>query len=185
MQVSVFKNVKGVFIAFCILFIASNAEAQEKPAVAKSQFKINVLLPGFVYEHGLSDKNTLYSELSSGYGYTSNGFGKTWTFYPYINEQFRHYYNLEKRAEKGKITSHNSGGFVAMAAFYNFRSISTNDNFLPENASITLAPVWGFQRTYKGNFNLDMNLGVGYNFDKNDNELVPVLNFTLGWVIGK
>jgi hypothetical protein len=30
-----------------------------------------------------------------------------------------------------------------------------------------------------------LNMGVGYNFDKNDSELVPVLNFTLGWVIGK
>ena len=185
MQLSVFKNGKAVILAVFILMTISNSNAQEKPAVEKSQFKINVLLPGFVYEHGLSSKNTLYSELSSGYGYTSNSFGKTWTFYPYIIEQFRHYYNLEKRAGKGKITSHNSGGFVAMAAFYNFRSISTTDNFLPENSSITIAPVWGFQRTYKRNFNLDLNMGVGYNFKKNNSDFVPVLNFTLGWVIGK
>ncbi|TDE27564.1 hypothetical protein E0I61_14720 [Flavobacterium ranwuense] len=185
MQLSVFKNGKAAIVAVFILMTISHSNAQEKPAVEKSQFKINVLLPGFVYEHGLGDKNTLYSELSSGYGYTSNSFGKTWTFYPYINEQFRHYYNLEKRAAKGKVTSHNSGGFVAMSAFYNFRSISTNDNFLPKNSSITVAPVWGFQRTYKGNFNLDLNMGVGYNFEKNDSGLVPVLNFTLGWVIGK
>lgn len=167
-------------------FVAiSSIQAQETPSVEKNQFKINVLLPGFVYEHGLSEKNTLYSELSSGYGYTSNVFGETFTFYPYIHEQFRHYYNLEKRANKGKVTSHNSGGFVAMAAFYNFRSISTNKDFLETNSSITLAPVWGFQRTYKGNFNLDLNMGLGYNFKKNDSELVPLLNFTLGWVIGK
>ena len=185
MQLSVSKNGKAALAALFILMTISHSNAQEKPVVEKSQFKINVLLPGFVYEHGLSDKNTLYSELSSGYGYTSNSFGKTWTFYPYINEQFRHYYNLEKRAVKGKVTSHNSGGFVAMTALYNFKSIATNDNFLPENASITVSPVWGFQRTYKGNFNLDLNMGVGYNFDKNDSELVPVLNFTLGWVIGK
>jgi hypothetical protein len=185
MQLSVFKNSTAVITAVFILMTISHSNAQEKPTVQKSQFKINVLLPGFVYEHGLSDKNTLYSELSSGYGYTSNSFGNTWTFYPYINEQFRHYYNLEKRAGKGKVTSHNSGGFIAMSAFYNFRSISTNDTFLPDNASITIAPVWGFQRTYKRNFNLDLNLGIGYNFDKNDSELVPVLNFTLGWVIGK
>ncbi|MDI5951088.1 hypothetical protein [Flavobacterium yafengii] len=185
MQLSVFKNGKVALVALFILITISHTYAQEKPAVEKSQFKINVLLPGFVYEHGLSDKNTLYSELSLGYGYTSNSFGKTWTFYPYINEQFRHYYNLEKRTEKGRVTSHNSGGFVAMAALYNFKSIYTNDNFLPKNASITVAPVWGFQRTYKGNFNLDLNMGVGYNFDKNDSELAVVLNFTLGWVIGE
>jgi hypothetical protein len=45
--------------------------------------------------------------------------------------------------------------------------------------------VWGFQRTYKHKFNLDLNVGAGYGFSKNDSEFVPVLNFTLGWVIGK
>ena len=178
-------NFTAIFLCLFLFGRTFSIAAQDLPSVAKSQFKINVLLPGIVYEHGLSAKNTLYSEWSSGYGFTSNSFGRTWTFYPYINEQFRHYYNLEKRATKGKATAHNTGGFVAMSAVYNFRSISTNDVFIPANASITVAPVWGFQRTYKRNFNLDLNLGIGYNFDKNDSELVPVLNFTLGWVIGK
>lgn len=176
---------KKQLILLLSLVTITGLSAQEKPTVEKNQFKINVLLPGVVYEHGLSEKNTLYSELSSGYGYTSNNFGETFTFFPYINEQFRHYYNLEKRANKGKVTSHNSGGFIAMTAFYNFRSISTNDNFLETNSSLTIAPVWGFQRTYKGNFNLDLNMGIGYNIGKHDNDIVPVLNFTLGWVIGK
>jgi hypothetical protein len=167
------------------LLSLSSINAQERITTVKSQFKINVLFLGFVYEHGLSTKNTLYSELSSGYGYTSNGFGKTFTFYPTINEQFRHYYNLEKRAKKEKVTAHNSGGFVAVEALYNFRSISTNDNFRSANSSITIAPVWGFQRTYKGNFNLDLNMGIGYNLENNNSEIVPVLNFALGWVIGK
>jgi hypothetical protein len=37
----------------------------KKTCCRKSQFKINALLPGFVYEHGLSDKKH-YSELSFG-----------------------------------------------------------------------------------------------------------------------
>ncbi|MFV8356137.1 hypothetical protein ACNQGB_08165 [Flavobacterium sp. XS1P32] len=66
MQLSVPKNGKAAFVALFILMTMSHSNAQEKPAVEKSQFKINALLPGFVYEHGLSDKNTLYSELSLG-----------------------------------------------------------------------------------------------------------------------
>ena len=38
---------------------------------------------------------------------------------------------------------------------------------------------------YIHKFNLDLNMGAGYAFSKNDSEFVPVLNFTLGWVIGK
>jgi hypothetical protein len=168
-----------------LLLLSSFVQAQNAPSVEKNQFKINVLLPGFVYEYGINNKNTLYSELSAGFGYSSSGFGDNWNFYPYLQEQFRHYYNLEKRAAKGKVTSHNSGGFVAMAAYYNFKSITTNDSYSSSNSSVVIAPVWGFQRTYKHKFNLDLNLGAGYGFSKNDSGFAPVLNFTLGWVIGK
>lgn len=177
---------KKYFLTLLGLITILNMQAQDKPAVEKNQFKINALLPGVVFEHGFDDKNTLYSELSLGFGYRKSSFsGSAWTFYPSINEQFRHYYNLQKRASKGKVTSHNSGGFLAMAAFYNFKSISTNESVSSTNASFTIAPVWGFQRTYKGNFNLDLNMGVGYNLGKKSSDFVPVLNFTLGWVIGK
>lgn len=148
--------------------------------------KINILLPGFVYEHGFDAKNTLYSELSLGFGYRSSNFGgSSWSFYPNINEQFRHYYNLDKRASKGKRTAYNSGNFVALNAIYNFKSISSNDNFSEDTSSFTIAPVWGLQRTYGKKINLGFNAGLGYNFDKYENEFVPVINFTLGWIIGK
>lgn len=176
---------KRIILLFSLATIAT-LSAQDKPSVENKQFKINALSPGLVYEYGLSEKNTLYSELSLGFGYRYNSyFGSTWDFYPLINEQFRHYYNLEKRATKGKLTARNSGNFVAMAAFYNVKSITTNDSFSSSNSSITLAPLWGFQRTSKRNFNLDLNMGIGYNIGKYDNSFVPVFNFTLGWVIAK
>jgi len=169
----------------CLLTLSS-INAQDIPAVEKNQFKINVLAPGIVYEHGFNAKNTLYSEVSLGFGYQYSSYsGTTWNFYPLINEQFRHYYNLEKRAQKGKVTANNSGGFVAMTASYFFKSITTNDSFSSSVPSLTVGPVWGFERTYKGNFNLGLNLGIGYNMDKYDNDLTPIANFSLGWVIGK
>ncbi|MBF4470900.1 hypothetical protein [Flavobacterium sp. HJJ] len=163
-----------------------NLYSQDSPRVEKNQFKINLILPGVVYEHGFNDKNTLYSELSFGIGYSKSGFwGSTWSFYPTINEQFRHYYNLEKRAVKRKRTLGNSGNFYGLNAIYNFESINSNSDFSSSSPSFTVAPVWGFQRTYKHNFNLNLNGGVGYNIDKYNNEIVPVINFTIGWVIGK
>lgn len=170
------------------LIIFSSLYSQDSPKVKKNQFKINVLLPGVAYEHGFSNKNTLYSELSFGIGYRNNDFyGSAWSFYPNITEQFRHYYNLEKRTSKGKVTAHNSGGFVALHANYNFRPITSNDAYYSTETSFTIAPVWGFQRTYKGNFNLGLNLGAGYTINSysEDSGFVPVLNFSLGWVIGK
>jgi len=161
---------------------------QETPSVEKNLFKINLLLPGFVYEHGFSSKNALYSEFSFGFGYQTSAFwGSTFVIYPTINEQFRHYYNLEKRVGKGRRTAGNSGNFYGLSAIYNFKSINTNFDISSFNSSFTIAPVWGFQRTYMHKFNLNLNGGVGYNIDieKDNNEIVPVINFTIGWVIGK
>jgi hypothetical protein len=41
----------------------------------------------------------LWRSLGFGYQYSSYS-GSTWEFYPQINEQFRHYYNLEKSCKR-------------------------------------------------------------------------------------
>ncbi|PIF30349.1 hypothetical protein CLU81_0768 [Flavobacterium sp. 9] len=177
-----------LFLCFAVLlFNGVYAQDEAVTSVRKNQFKINLLVPGFVYEHGFDTKNTLYSELSLNLGYRHSDFydESTWYFVPTITEQFRHYYNLEKRATKGKRTAYNSGNFVAGSVYYHFQSISANSKFNEYCPSVTIAPLWGFQRTYKGRFNLEVNLGAGINIDKYDSEFAAVANFSLGWVIGK
>lgn len=175
-----------LFLLCSVLFInAVQAQSDAPVSVEKNQFKINMLLPGFVYEHGFDAKNTLYSEVSLGLGFSSNSNNSNFAIFPNINEQFRHYYNLEKRADKGKRTARNSGNFLALNAIYNFESISTNKDYRESVPSFTIAALWGLQRTYKGRFNLEFNVGPGVNFDKYETEFIPVGNFTLGWVIGK
>jgi len=176
-----------LFLILSVLFFNTAVAQDDAVSVAKNQFKINPLLcPGFVYEHGFSVKNTLYSEVSLIIGYRHNDFydESTWYFVPRINEQFRHYYNLEKRAAKGKRTANNSGNFVALSAEYQFESISTNKLFSEYVPLFTVGPVWGIQRTYKRKFNIDLNIGAGVSMDQYDTEFTPIANFSLGWVIG-
>ncbi|AWK06713.1 hypothetical protein HYN56_21765 [Flavobacterium crocinum] len=177
-----------LLILFVLFINAVKAQEDAPVSVVKHQFKINPLLsPGFVYEYGFSAKNTLYSEFSTIIGYRHNSYydESTWYFIPRISEQFRHYYNLEKRAAKGKRTDHNSGNFVALYTDYSFQSISTNKLFSEYCPSFSVGPVWGIQRTYKRKLNIDLNLGVGVTTDRNETEVLPIANFTLGWVIGK
>jgi putative salt-induced outer membrane protein YdiY len=182
------KMNKNYLLLLLSVFIVNVIQAQDEvPSVEKNQFKINMISPGFVYEHGFTTKNTLYSEISVGVGYSYNSFYNESNVYfsPLISEQFRHYYNLEKRAKKGKRTAHNSANFFALNAQYNFRSISTNERYREYVPSTTIAVLWGLQRTYKRKFNMEFNLGPGINIDQYNTEFVPVANFTLGWVIGK
>lgn len=68
-----------LFLLLSVLSInAVQAQDETSVSVAKNQFKINVLFPGFVYEHGFSEKNTLYSEASLSLGYSySDFYGKS------------------------------------------------------------------------------------------------------------
>ncbi|WP_431242245.1 hypothetical protein ACQ9BO_20440 [Flavobacterium sp. P21] len=176
-------------IYFLMLFFAgSYVHAQDEVAVsvAKNQFKINVLFPGFVYEHGFSEKNTLYSEATLGLGYSYSDFYGESNVYiaPYITEQFRHYYNLQKRANKGKRTERNSANYLALVMTYTFKPLSGDAEHFSYTPSTTVAALWGLQRTY-GRFNLEFNAGPGVNFSKVETEFAFPVNFTLGWVIGK
>jgi hypothetical protein len=43
-----------------------------------------------------------------------------------------------------------------------------------------------FKKTYKSGINLGANTGLGYNFSSNlVHQVVPILNFTVAWVILK
>lgn len=173
-----------VFLMFAIGLNFSNA--QESTTVEKNLFKINLLAPGFVYEAGLSEKNSLYSEIAMGLSYRSSSFlGKGWYFYPSINEQFRHYYNLEKRSLKDKKIKGNSGNYVGAIAIYTFKSLTTNENLGYYDPNFLVGAVWGMQRTYKHNFNINLNLGLGHHFEKEvkTDALSPIVTFSLGWVI--
>ncbi|WPO78610.1 hypothetical protein [Flavobacterium sp. KACC 22761] len=172
-----------------LLFAGSYVHAQDEAAVSvvKNQFKINVLFPGFVYEHGFSEKNTLYSEATVGLGTShSDYYDESDTYVAIgITEQFRHYYNLQKRANKGKRTERNSGNYLAFNATYYSKPIAGDKAYFNYVPSTVIAVLWGLQRTYKGKFNLEFSVGPGIQFDKYETQFFPAGNFTLGWVIGK
>jgi hypothetical protein len=48
---------------------------------------------------------------------------------------------------------------------------------------LTVGPVWDFKERI--NFNLGLNLGIGYSMDKHDNNFTPIANFIMGWVISR
>ncbi|MDX6189943.1 hypothetical protein SGQ83_11330 [Flavobacterium sp. Fl-318] len=176
------------YITTLILLAFINLNAQDKSSsLENNQFKINVLSPGITYEKRLSKNTALATDLnlSAGFAYNSNS-GAKLLLSPCISEQYRYYYNLEKRYSRDRNTKNNSGNFIALSGSYYFRPIG-NSEYVSVYDGLTIAPAWGLHRTYGSGINISLIAGAGYNFgtDERKANFVPVVNFTLGWVIGK
>ncbi len=87
-----------------------------------------------------------------------------YTVNPSVSVAGRYYYNLEKRAETGKFVRHNSGNYLMARAVYIFPYISESDRDVTDLLPGSRAGVelfWGFQRTYRDGFYLNLALGGG------------------------
>lgn len=104
---------------------------------------------------------------------------------PFGRAQYRYYYNLEKRLAKNKSIRVNSAAYIAPSISYYMKPIN-DGSYLSNYDGLTAGAVWGFQKTYKSGMNLGANTGLGYNFSSNlVHQVVPILNFTVAWVILK
>lgn len=177
---------KNFLIYIAILLSSTLAYSQKESNTTRSLFKVNILSPGLTYERILSDKTTFDIDVNLSIGGSSNGGGQLKLLAsPFVRAQYRYYYNLEKRLGNNKSISGNSGGYMAPSISYYMKPI--NDDFhLSNYDGLTVGAVWGFQKTYKSGINLGANTGLGYNFSNNlVHQIVPILNFTVAWVILK
>ncbi|MDZ7646906.1 MAG: DUF3575 domain-containing protein [Cytophagales bacterium] len=154
-------------------------------AVEKHLWKVNALAPGFSYEARLSHKLTLHTET----GLTITGFSAGETdgnSYSDVDANFffstgmRQYYNFDKRVAKEKAVKGNSGNFIGL------RVLAYSDE-LDGGRSKYIMPglVWGLQRTYNSRWNLGLELGIGYQFQKDNNTPAPIFSFRFGYRIVK
>lgn len=173
------------FVLFLFFTPLIKTIAQDIPSVEKNLFKINILDPGFSFEYGLTTNSTLNSEVGLGLGFSySDYYGSSFIAYPFIQEEYRYYYNFERRIRKGKNISRNSGNFIGFNASYLFKPITNQQQNFIESTEIKA--FYGLQRTYKKGFNLSLHMGVGYVIANSDDEgFAPYLRFTMGWVLGK
>ncbi|NER18587.1 hypothetical protein [Spongiivirga citrea] len=168
------------------LIISQFAIGQDSKNVADSQFKINFLTPGVEFETGISNNSTLNFALGTGiFLRKQNNQDTEFGVFPYLDGQYRYYYNFKRRLDKGKRTDRNSANYFSLSALaQSGKSIIGNVDFTEDYAAF-VGPIWGMQRTYNSGFNLNLSAGVGYAWSENfDGEILPTVSFTLGWVLG-
>ena len=174
---------KFLLISFCF-FTFSSINAQNQPSVEDGLFSVNILTPGLEYELGLTSSTTLDLRVGSGFAYRKGTFGEGFGVFPVFNVQYRHYYNLEKRLEKGKNISDNSGNYIALSGAVQSGKPIIGDLEYTEGYFGVIGPVWGLQRYYGSGFKLDLNLGGGYAFNESGGSFFsPIIGIKLGWRI--
>ena len=90
----------------------------------------------------------------------SIGNGSQW--HPNIRIEPRLYYNLDKRAEKGKDISHNSGNFFGIALNYRPDVVLFSNSNLGAIESFSIVPKWGIRRNIGKNLHYEAGAGLGF-----------------------
>jgi len=156
------------------------------PETTKHLLKANLLItPNLEYEQRLTKRMTLGVQLGVELGSIENEVLDETRFvlYPTLNVYSRYYYNFNRRTEKGKNTANNSANYFGLMSSFTNANTILNDPDPRDAYFVTIGGVYGFQRTYWKKLNLGVVFGAGYGFSDVQKTFVPILNFTLGWVL--
>jgi hypothetical protein len=164
------KNLYTAIIALLCLHTAVAQETQNTASVEKSLFNIQTGAVGawVSYEGRLSNRWALRAEVGldlwmyeayDNMGQTDKGV----TLVPSIAIEPRWYYNIGKRAEKGRNTANNSANFVTLAVeYYPNLFVIGGPDYLEMREQISFIPKWGIRRAIaQSNFNYELGIGVG------------------------
>lgn len=172
---------RKIFILWVLLVtpvIYSSVYAQKQ--VEDQLFKLNLLLPGVNYELGVGERSTLNFEL--GLILDWNG---AFDIFPYLGADYRYFTNFERRLEKGKNISSNSGDYIA---FVNRGQVTAPllGNFEYDSPILYVGGiVYGIQRTYGAGFYWGISGGPAFFTGDNEPGVGLLTDIKLGWVFGR
>ncbi len=156
-------------------------------STTNSQFSLNLIAPSAEYELSISDRSTIDMNLGVGFAYHRSSYsGEAYGFYPGVEVQYRYYYNIEKRLDKGKNISENSANYITGIVSLTDGNPIIGDLEYSEDLGGFIGPAWGLQRVYKKGFKLNLNLGIGLGFnDSGSTYLTPLFGIQLGWLVAQ
>jgi TATA-box binding protein (TBP) (component of TFIID and TFIIIB) len=101
------------------LLLISLASAQSDKNVEDHQFKINFLFPGIIYEVGIQKNSTLKFKLGTAFVLGLNSESDVdFGFFPFVETQYRRYYNFNRRLKKVKNIESNTANYVGLTTVY-------------------------------------------------------------------
>ena len=159
---------KFFFLGILILSGILTVTSQENNTV--KVWRVNFLNPGIEHEFPVSENATL--SIGAGIGYSISyphsdigvRSGFIISFNPFLDTQYKWFYNLDKRKDKKLRIDNNSGNFISARILTRSESLFGNSNGT-DKLDFAIGPTWGIQRQYGKNFHFLVDLGPIYYFD--------------------
>jgi hypothetical protein len=133
-----------------LLLVTICASAQE----TKPLYSISILSPSIGLEKSIQENNSLKLSIGNSIGYGSTNGLQSKLFM--LRGEYRHYYNLEKRRDAGRLSTNYSGNYIGLFAEPSFVFAKGE-----EATTMYAGGVWGIQRNYNSHFHLDLSLNAG------------------------
>lgn len=162
---------KKALIALSLLPLLACGQSYQQPMLVKTVWRAAFLAPGILNETRLKNQVTLISEARvSTYTKTKEvevspdkpKYYSSSTVNPDLSVGARYFYNLDRRLEKGKSIRYNSGNYLSVKARYKLPAVAKSESeYIPigNGSGFGVEALWGFQRTYRRNFYLNLSLG--------------------------
>jgi hypothetical protein len=138
------------YLTIILLQVALQVSAQER----KPLYSISILSPSIGLEKRIQENNSLKFSIGNSIGFSSSNGMQTKLFF--LRGEYRHYYNLLKRRDEGRLSTHYSGNYIGL-----FAEPSFNFSKGEESTNLYAGGVWGIQRNYNSHFHLDLSLNAG------------------------
>jgi len=177
----------GIFLV--LLLFSNSVFAQENSSSVQTEqiWRITILNPSVELELPVTKQTALSTSLGVGYGgsYPDLSFheenGLAYLISPFVDVQYKWFYNLSKRMEKGRSILGNSGNFISARVLARGTTISSNFD-RTSNLDAAFGPTWGIQRLY-GHLHLLFDVGPVYYTDfKGNGNIFPImLQLNLGF----
>lgn len=182
-------------IIFCTLLtglLHTSFAQNNKPAASVSnlaKFDIGLQGLGLSYEQKLANKFSIDLAAGAGGAYDISEVSLNYNidfsqpaFYFSITPKY--FYNIEKRASKGKSTLLNSGNYIGLRLKY----VTPNDTESDATRNSILVNVhWGVQAALGNHFLFNAHAGIGYgeDIDYHFGTIYPALDFKFAYVFFK
>lgn len=177
-------------IRLLLLLLSGTSVLAQQPSVVKNAWRAAILAPGVIYETRLANRFSLVSEARV----TSNWQAKdvhdeltnkntiysSYSINAIVSVGVRHFYNFDRRLQKGKSIRSNSGNYLSVRTRYAFPAIVREESEqvpIGDGNGFGVDALWGFQRTYRRNFYLNLSVGASIF----DGKATGAADFTLGY----